>query len=319
MRPTPQRAPHPRVKRRRRVVRRSATEAITRLAASEHLAAIHYGREAAALIRHRFPAFYAAHVADLPTTPPYLLGVIQAFFSLVQPQIWLDHSHVLTIDPDDPRRVLHPALSDDDARSYLEEFHGWGLDEVWPEVYGLPTEQDELFGEGRNLLVAVLWSMADRTAWSATLGDMDDVIAAWGDQVALSPAHSAALANLPHLEPTTDMEALCTALSTQPFPLPDGTAIDLGQVVRFVFSRTDNWFADLSWDELADMNGSGLDWWSDDLIAIAADQTAARGWFEHYHLLNRIVTAEPAVLRAVITAVQQAAQSIAPHPGTPSA
>ena len=156
MRPTTQRASHPRAGVRRRVVRRSDTDAITRLVESEQLAAIHYGRQAAALIRQRFPDFYAAHVADLRTTPPHLLGVVQAFFSLAQQVIQLDHSYALTIDPANPLRVLRPALSDDDALSYLEEFHGWGLDEVCPEVYGIPTEQEELFDEGRNLLVAVL-------------------------------------------------------------------------------------------------------------------------------------------------------------------
>ena len=307
MRPTIHRASHPRAGVRRRVVRRSDTDAITRLVESEQLAAIHYGRQAAALIRQRFPDFYAAHVADLRTTPPHLLGVIQAFFSLAQQVIQLDHSYALTIDPANPLRVLCPALSDDDALSYLEEFHGWGLDEVCPEVYGIPTEQEELFGEGRNLLVAVLWSMADRTAWSATMFDMEEVIDYWVDQVAISPEQAAQLDRLPQLERTTDMEALCTALSAQPFHLPDGRPIDLGQVVRYVFGRTGNWFADLSCDELAEMSGSGIDWCSDDLIAIAADQTVARGWFEHYHVLNAFVTAEPAVLSAVVAAVQQAA------------
>ena len=307
MRPTIHRASHPRAGVRRRVVRRSDTDAITRLVESEQLTAIHYGRQAAALIRQRFPDFYAAHVADLRTTPPHLLGVIQAFFSLAQQVIQLDHSYALTIDPANPLRVLHPALSDNDALNYLEEFHGWGLDEVCPEVYGIPTEQEELFGEGRNLLVAVLWSMADRTAWSATMFDMEEVIDYWVDQVAISPEQAAQLDRLPQLERTTDMEALCTALSAQPFHLPDGRPIDLGQVVRYVFGRTGNWFADLSCDELAEMSGSGIDWCSDDLIAIAADQTAARGWFEHYHALNALVTTEPTVLSAVVAAVQQAA------------
>ena len=307
MRPTIQRAPHPRARSRRRVVRRSDTDAIRRVVESEHLAAIHYGRQAAALIQRLFPDFYTAYVADLHTTPPHVLGVVQAFFSLAQQQIRLDHSYALTIDPDNPLRVLRPALSDDDALGYLEEFHGWGLDEVCPEVYGIPTEQEELFDEGRNLLVAVLWWMADRTAWSATMFDMEEVIDYWVDQMAISPEQAAQLDRLPQLERTTDMEVLCTALSAQPFPLTNGTHIDLGQVVRYVFGRTGNWFADLSCDELAEMSGSGIDWCSDDLIAIAADQTAARGWFEHYHALNALVTAEPAVLSAMVTAVQQAA------------
>ncbi len=307
MRPTIQRAPHPRGGSRRRVVMRSGTDAIRHAAESEHLAAIHYGRQAAALIRRLFPDFYTAHVTDLHTTPPYLLGVVQTFFSLAQQRIRLDHSYALTIDPANPLRVLHPALSDADALSYLEEFHGWGLDEVCPEVYGIPTEQEELFGEGRNLLVAVLWCIADRTVWSATIFDIEEVIDYWVDHVAISPEQAAQLERLPQLERTTDMEALCTALSTQLFHLPNGVIIDLGQMLRYVFGRTGNWFADLSLDELAEMSGSGIDWLSDDLGAIAAEQSEAHGWFEHYQALNALVTTEPTVLSAVVAAVHQAA------------
>lgn len=121
MRTIEQRAPHPRAGVRRRVVKRSNTDAITRLVESKQLAAIHYGRQAAALIRQRFPDFYAAHVADL------------------------------------------------------------------------------------------------------------------------------------------------------------------------------------SCDDLAEMNGSGINWCSDALIAIAADQTAARGWFEHYHALNTLVAAELTILSARVS------------------
>ncbi|MFN8569086.1 MAG: hypothetical protein U0Z44_16560 [Kouleothrix sp.] len=139
--------------------------------------------------------------------------------------------------------------------------------------------------------------MADRTAWSATMFDMEEVIDYWVDQVAISPEQAAQLDRLPQLSsvPPT-WRCFRNGASAQPFHLPDGRPIDLGQVVRYVFGRTGNWFADLSCDELAEMSaGSGIDWCSDDLIAIAADQTAARGWFEHYHALNALVTAEPTV------------------------
>lgn len=42
-------------------------------------------------------------------------------------------------------------------------------------------------------------------------------------------------------------------------PLHKSTT-DLGQVVRYVFGRTCNWFADLNCDELDEMSGSGSDW-----------------------------------------------------------
>lgn len=83
--------------------------------------------------------------------------------------------------------------------------------------------------------------------------------------------------------------------------------IDLGQVLRYVFGRTGNWFADLSLDELAEMNGSGIDWCSDDLIAIATEQAAARSCFEQYHALNAFVTAEPGQIAIIVDAVRCAA------------
>lgn len=140
--------------------------------------------------------------------------------------------------------------------------------------------------------------------------DMEEVIDYWVDQVAISQEQATQLDRLPQLERETDMEALCTALSTQHFHLPNGVSIDLGQMLRYVFGRTGNWFADLSLDELAEMNGTGIDWLSDDLATIAAEQAEAHRWFEHYQLLNAFITAEPSGLTAIVDAVLHAAAAL---------
>lgn len=318
MRAAEQRPTRPRRGNRRRLVRRSLRDAERHIATGDAFAAITYGRQAAMLIRHHFPAFYAAHVAQLSTSPPHLLGVVQAFFSLAQQRLWLDHSYELTINPNDPLAVLRPKLGNGEALARLEEFHGWGLDQVCPEVYGLPGDQEELFDEGRNLLVAVLWYLADRTSWSAATFEMEEVIDYWVDQLAITPERAALLDRLPHLDRSVDMGAFCTRLSAQPNQLPADLVHDLGQVVRYAFARTGNWFADLSVDELAEMDGSGIDWY-DDLEAIAAKQAEARAVWEQYLTLNAYVTREPEGLATVVAALLAAAEPSAIDAPSPPA
>lgn len=256
--------------RRPRVVKRSTLDQLGEVWNSEELAAIHYGRAAARLLRRHFPEFYAEHVAQRDTSPRSLLGVVQAFFSLAQQRLRLDYSDALAIDLHDPLRVLVPPLSDKQALERLEEFHGWGLDEVCPEIYGLPGEIDVLFDDGRNLALAILGYLAEPTAWASSLLEVDEVLAYWIDQVEVSTERIAQLDALKPLPPQTDMEQLCLMLECQQHGLPPDLDIDLAAAVRFAFGRTGNWFADICADEVAEMGGTGIDWFDADLDELGA-------------------------------------------------
>lgn len=304
------RAPAERIRHaRRRLVRRSGFDRLGALWNSEQLAAVQYGRAAARCIQFHFPAFYAEHVARCSTSPRLLLGVVQAFFSLAQQRLWLDHSDELTIDPNDLLRVLVPSTSDVEALAQLEAFHGWGLDEVCPEIYGLPTELDTLFDEGRNLALAILWYLAEPTAWTSPLLDVGEVLTYWIDQGEVSAERAAQLDGIPQLSPGTNMDRLCDALLARPHALPPALDIDLHIAVRFAFSRTGNWFADISADEVAEMGGSGIDWFEANLDEIGALQRQARSACDHYLRLNAYVTSHPDGIPTLVTAVLAAARA----------
>lgn len=295
---------------RRGLVRRSALDQLGETWNSEALAAIQYGRTAACLIQFHFLEFYAEHIAHLDTAPPSLLGVVQAFFSLVQQRLWLDLSDALSIDPNAPLCVLVPPVNDKEALKRLEEFHGWGLDEVCPEIYGLPGDFDVLFDEGRNLALALLWYLAEPTAWSSPLLDVGEVLDYWIDQVEVSAERVAQLDAMRQLPPHTDMDRLCAALNGITHGLPLELNIDLGVAMRFAFSRTGNWFADISAEEVAEMGGSGIDWFGADLDEIAALQQEARSACDHYLRLNGFVTSDPTGVSALVEAIWAAAEQV---------
>jgi hypothetical protein len=300
---------------RRGLVRRSALDQLGAIWNSEALAAIQYGRAAARLIQFHFPEFYAEHIAQLDTAPRSLLGVVQAFFSLAQQRLWLDPSDALTIDPNEPLRVLVPSVNDEAALKCLEEFHGWGLDEVCPEIYGLPGDLDVLFDEGRNLALAMLWYLAEPTAWASPLLDIGEVLDYWIGQVEVSDERVVQLNAMPQLPPHTDMERLCAALTGPTYGLPLELNIDLGVAVRFAFSRTGNWFADISAEEVAEMGGAGIDWFDANLDELSALQQEARSACDHYLRLNDFVTSNPNGIAALAGAIWAAAEQAATTEG----
>jgi hypothetical protein len=87
----------------------------------------------------------------------------------------------------------------------------------------------------------------------------------------------------------------------------------LGSVLRYVCRQTDNDFANLSRDELAEMyQGNDVDW--EDAAALAAmraDQRAARAMADAYHALARRIHQRPARLARVVRAITAAARDLA--------
>ncbi|MEI8305609.1 MAG: hypothetical protein WCF99_00960 [Chloroflexales bacterium] len=232
-----------------RPIRRSALLTARRIPQGDDWSAVTTGLLAAGHLRALFPDFYAAHVAHLPTTPRALLGIVQAFFSLAQQKVELQIADEITTDPLHPCAVLNLGDDLDDALAcdLIAQSAGHDVHEIWPVVYGLDLDHEELFGFGvAPPLVAVLcWVLAAETAWALPFCAVDELIPAIQRQLyqcRIDPAILARLDSLPRIPPDTPMEALCDALDAQPL-VHGGT---LGAIIRYVCHATGNQFADLS-------------------------------------------------------------------------
>lgn len=261
------------------------------------------GLQAAGHLRSLFPDFYTAHVAQRLTTPRALLGVVQAFFSLAQQKVELLLSDELDTDVQHPCAVLDPGDDVDDAWAMclLAQSAGHDVHEIWPVVYGLDLDHEELFSFGAvPPLVAVLcWILAAETSWALPFCSIDELIPVVQRQLyqcRIDPAILRRLGTLPRLPPDMPMEQLCDALDTQP-PV-QGCA--LGTIFRFCFHATGNQFADLSYNVVTQMATSNLDWRSEDLDLIGAQQRAARTIAAQYEQLNDAALRSVAVVEAIV-------------------
>lgn len=293
---------------------RSWMEATLHAPQQDAWSAITTGLAAAGHLEALFPDFYATYVADRPTTPRALLGVVQAFFSLAQQQVELLLSEELDTNPSDPLVALEPGDTIDDvwARDILAEHVGRDVHELWPVVYGLEDAEEALFDFGIRpyLAAAVCWALAAETAWAMPFVACDSLIPAVQRQLyqhRIDPAILARLDDLPRLPADVPMEALCDALDAEP-PL---AGCSLGQALRYCFHATGNQFADLSYAVVAQMASSNLDWRDEDLAEIGRQQRAARQLAESFDQLNAAALRRLDVLDELIARVMSAAQRLA--------
>ena len=298
-------------------VRRSTMITARTIPEDDDWSAVTTGLLAAGHLRILFPDFYATHVACLHTTPRVLLGIVQAFFSLAQQKVELLLSDELETNPRNPCLVLDPGegVDDDWALGLIAQSAGRDVRELWPAVYGLDLDDENMFGFGAHpQLVAVLcWVLADETAWSLPYCTVDQLVPAVQRQLyqcRIDPAILNRLGSLPRLPATTPMETLCNVLDTQP-PIH---GCMLGRIVRYCFHATGNQFADLSYDTVAQMDSSNLDWCLEDLDEVGRLQREARQLATQYEQLNGAALRSVAVVNAIIEHILTVAGSLHGRP-----
>lgn len=293
---------------RRRRVARGKLEAQQRFPQSEAWRGYTIGLLAAERLQGCFPAFYQAHVEAAPVTPRRLLGIVQAFLSLAQQHVELLLVEDLETNPKNPLAVFDPRVDDEDALSIIAEYAGRDVSEIWPLVYGLDDDEEELFSYGSHppLLAVVCWALAEQTSWSHGLLDVESLITTLQRQLyqcRVYPETLVRLGKLPRLPPETSMELVCDQLN-QGVPF---YGAGLGLVVRYCFHATGNQFADLSYGMVAQMERSNLDWLEEDLAAIGQLQREAEAIADAYRDLNAHLLADPAGLEELLARVIAAA------------
>lgn len=167
-------------------------------------------------------------------------------------------------------------------------------------------DPETLFAGGRqNLLFLLLWVLADQTTWSPGSADLPDLIAyALGELSPERQGFAERILRLPDQRWPHDlpMDALCRQLDQV-----QTHDLNLGRAVRYAFAATDLEFADISREELEELGWTGMNWYSVDFAAIAADQAEARTYAEHYHRLDALVSTDLDVFDTVLAQLIEAA------------
>lgn len=301
--------------RRQVLVRRSNMAALQVMPQTDAWQGWIIGLRATDHLRALFPHFYTEHVTNRSTTPRRLLGVVQAFLSLASQKVELLLSEDLEVRPPNPLAVLDPDCADDDALALIAQSAGRDISEIWPLVYGLDAFDEGLlsFGDCPPLLATICAGLAEDTAWASFLFAEQEIVPAVQRQLyqyRVDPATIALLDALPRLPADLPMESLCDALDIQP-PLK---GYRLGEMVRYSLHATGNQFADLSYETVTQMEHSGLDWRSEDLDAIGAQQRAAARLAEHYDQLNARMLNDHQVVVAFVASIQAALETLTAAP-----
>lgn len=275
------------------------------------------GLRAADILRQRFADFYAAHVAGLTSRPTHFIGIIQALFSLVEAcGVELPDFLDIRTEPHNPTAALFalPAhlKRDEDALAALDECR-WALEAFHPIVYGLTHEIEPLFDGGRqNLLLLLLWALADQTTWSPGAADIQDVIDyALSELSAERQAFAERIVRLRDQRWPGDrpMDELARQLDQVIY-----RELNLGKALRYAFAATGLQFADLSMEELDEMGWTGMDWYSVDFTTIAAEQAEARDFLQHYYDLDNLVSTQPEVFDEVLALLSDAVARVGAEP-----
>lgn len=276
------------------------------------------GLHAAEHLRALFPDFYAAHIGPRPASVSGMLGAVQAFLSLASQKVELLLADELDVNPANPLAVLDPRCDDEDALLTVAEYAGRDIAEIWPLVYGLDAFDEGVatFGSRPHLLAALCTILAADTAWSPAFVALEDLVPAMQRelyQCRVDPALIALLGEIPHLPADLPMGPFCAALDAQ--GLFAGCA--LGAIVRYCLHATDNQFADLTYDVVAQMASSGLDWREEDLDLIGAQQRAAARLADQYDALNAQLLDDAALAAAFLARVTAAAVAITAQSAAP--
>lgn len=301
------------------MVRRSRDEQTRAAVRSEQWEATMIGLRAADILRQRFADFYAAHVAGLTSQPAHFIGIIQALFSLVEAcGVELPDFLDIRTEPHNPAGSLFALPThlkrDEDALAALDECR-WALEAFHPIVYGLTREIEPLFDGGRqNLLLLLLWVLADQTNWSPGAADIQDVIDyALSELSAERQAFAERIVRLRDQRWPGDlpMDELARQLDQVIY-----RELNLGKALRYAFAATGLQFADLSLEELDEMGWTGMDWYSVDFTTIAAEQTDARDFLQHYYDLDNLVSTQPEVFDEVLALLTEAVARLETPPPT---
>lgn len=256
------------------------------------------GWRAATTLRDLFPAWFATHVAHLPFTPGYLLGVAHALVMLVN-TTYCELEEQEWIAWGTPEAVLEvgTTLSADEAVGILEELSGY-LEHPQPVLYGIgrmfALEVDE-YGMTFGPLTLALWRMAEATEWGLGIAEWEPLFQWFDARVA---DH---VRRLPPLPARTAMDDLCRAAGWSGPREPVGAGpLPRGTLLAYAFAKTDNAAADTNNAEVTAYYGSQ---WSDgweSLPAWAVLTAAARQIAEAYddwerHIAQNLTAALPAL------------------------
>jgi hypothetical protein len=172
-----------------------------------------------------------------------------------------------------------------------------------------------LFDGGRqNLLLLLLWVLADQTTWSPGAADIQDVIDyALSELSAERQAFAERIVRLRDQRWPGDlpMDELARQLDQVIY-----RELNLGKALRYAFAATGLQFADLSLEELDEMGWTGMDWYSVDFASIAAEQVEARDFLQHYYDLDNLVSAQPEVFDEVVALLTEAVARLETPPPT---
>lgn len=299
------------------MIRRSRDEQTRAAVRSEQWEATMIGLRAADILRQRFADFYAAHVAGLKSHPTHFVGIVQALFSLVEAcGVGLPDFLDIRTEPHNPAAALVALPThltrDEDALAALDECR-WALEAFHPIVYGLTHETEPLFDGGRqNLLLLLLWVLADQTTWSPGAADIQDVIDyALSELSAERQAFAERIVRLRDQRWPGDlpMDELARQLDQVIY-----RELNLGKALRYAFAATGLQFADLSLEELDEMGSTGMDWYSVDFATIAAEQAEARDFLQHYYDLDNLVSAQPEVFDEVVALLTEVVARLGAEP-----
>ncbi|NJM05418.1 hypothetical protein HC891_03185 [Candidatus Gracilibacteria bacterium] len=155
-------------------------------------------------------------------------------------------------------------------------------------VYGWDDDDVGFNPDGWQALIG-LWAICRHTAW----GYIDEyTLGEWGMHGFLAP-------DLAHLPATTDMDALCAAL-TAPWPDAAESSVSLGELVQYAFKMTGNRLADTGAEEI-DLEGChalGLvSAAGDHLPELIKEAAAGRAIADACADLNCAVADDPALLQ----------------------
>jgi hypothetical protein len=154
-------------------------------------------------------------------------------------------------------------------------------------------------------------ALAEQASWSNGYVDVERLITNLQRQLYQRRVHPETLrrlTELPRLAPDASMELVCDRLN-QGEPVH---GVRPGLIVRYCFHATGNQFADLSYNLVAQMEHSNLDWLEEDLAALGQLQREAEAIADAYRDLNARLIADPAGLEELLARVIAAASGCTP-------
>ena len=300
--------------RRRRVVTAAADAPVLIGMDAEELYGYAAGLQALPLLAQYEPAFFAAHVAELPITPPQLLGCGMAWLQLVGDRglPLRPLTDVMGMGEEIPHETtpLDTLLGFNGVMPELLQQLGRHLDR--PLVSGVGYGMELLLESGGtdDALALMLYHLYQDTSLSTGVKDAARALAAEGedDDLVLD------IVRLKPLPAATDMRALAAALDLTPFGVPP--TVTTWNVLAYPVAQTDARYANVNDAEIemiweGDDPTEGPDW--DDLDDAIAEHRQARAIESAYSALAARVADAPRIGLQLYAAIWRAARSLTPR------